>query len=258
MGSPVKLLPDYACRIDSDKRNLDKVGIKGIQIYRNDFTNQRVLTEQSAFVRLGSNNGAHMSRLVQNLVDAKDTPIEMDNEFLLELAESHDSNSVYWECKWRTEYEGEVSIMVDVGLEGTIIEGEICWYLTFKVPYASVCPCSHEMVKSMGDGIPHMQRCIMEVTGLLEGGELDWILSEGITRVIRAVQLIPENIMKRPDELEWCQRASRINLFVEDAARNVADEMDDLFGDWLVNAEHFESIHQHNVVAVCKKGDRLI
>ncbi len=63
--------------------------------------------------------------------------------------------------------------------------------------------------------------------------------------------------MKRKDELAWCERAADTNLFVEDAAREVAKAIDNWFNDWVVVCEHEESIHQHNVVAVCRKGDEL-
>lgn len=256
--SPVKFLPDYACRIDGDKRNLDKVGVKNVEMYRKDWTDKRVLTSQSAYIPVHGSNGAHMSRLLRSIMDAKDMPIEMDNEFLIGLAGSHDCDTVYWECNWRTEYEGEIPFMMDISLEGSLLKGIPSWYLTFTVPYASVCPCSHEMVTSEGFGVPHMQRSKVTITGELKGGELDWILADAVSKVINAVQLIPESMMKRPDELDWCQRAAKTNLFVEDAARNVADRMDSVFADWVVRAEHMESIHQHNVVAVCKKGEKLI
>ena len=53
------------------------------------------------------------------------------------------------------------------------------------------------------------------------------------------------------------RQAADINLFVEDAAREVAKAIDNWFNDWVVVCEHEESIHQHNVVAVCRKGDEL-
>jgi len=72
------------------------------------------------------------------------------------------------------------------------------------------------------------------------------------------VGLIPVSLMKREDELKWCQLASEFNLFVEDAARVIGDVIDAYSTpDWVVVCEHEESIHQHNVVAVCRKGGRL-
>jgi GTP cyclohydrolase FolE2 len=64
--------------------------------------------------------------------------------------------------------------------------------------------------------------------------------------------------MKRNDELSWCVRAGTTNLFVEDAARLCGAAITDLFADWVVVCEHQESIHQHNVVAVCRMGDSLL
>lgn len=255
---PKSELPDYACQVGGVKRGLDKVGVKNVEVYRRDFTEHRALTSQSAYVSLGNANGAHMSRLISAMIDREDEVIDIDSDLLDEIVDSHEAQSVYWECKWRTKYEGESEFMFDVSLEGIKINDDEKWYLTFVVPYASVCPCAHQMVKSQNYGIPHMQRSKVTVTGLVKHGELNWILSHGVSRTINAVQLVPESLMKRPDELLWCQRASDVNLFVEDAARKVGDEVDSLFDDWVVQAEHEESIHTHNVIAVCKKGDLLM
>ena len=259
MGEMCKVLPDYASQGASVMRGLDKVGIKNVEMHRKNFNDERVLTKQSAYVTLGNNQGAHMSRLIGVLNEFVNEPLAMDNTILNMLSDSHELTTAYWGCEWRSWHDTESGgFMFDAELEGIRMSSTYKWYITFSVPYASVCPCSHEMVKSVGHGVPHMQRSIVKVTGLLSEGDLEWLLPTALSKVAHVVDLVPESIMKRPDELAWCERAADINLFVEDSARNVAEVIDGIFDDWIVISEHQESIHQHNVLAVCKKGDTLV
>lgn len=253
-------LPDYAaCTTGNNNRPLDKVGINNVEIYRADCNDHPVLTTQSAYVSLGHESGAHMSRLIGSLMNHENDAIDIDNELLNEIQETHDMASAYWNCRWRGQHTDEVSFFYDANLEGiTRSDKDNSWYITVVVPYASVCPCSHEMVKHVGHGVPHMQRCEAKVTGLIGNDDFDWILPTMISNIADAVKLIPERMMKRPDELDWCKRAAETNLFVEDSARNIATAIDEMFDDWVVVAEHQESIHQHNVTAVCKKGQELL
>lgn len=259
MVTPVQILPDYACQVNGNGRKLSKVGIKNYAIYRMDFSEERVLTDQSAYVRLGEANGVHMSRLVETLEAYEGELIAIDSNIIEDLATSHGVDNSYWSCKWDSLYEFEENqrIKVRCGLEANLIDFIPKWYLTVNVPYASVCPCSAQMTKQEG-GIPHMQRATAVVTGLIENHtDLDMLLSTTISRVINAVGLIPMPLMKRVDELRWCQHADEVNLFVEDACREVANVIDGWFNDWVIVCEHEESIHQHNVLATCNAGKTL-
>lgn len=258
MQSCVKFLPDYASR-EHDGRTLYKVGIEDVWLYRVDFNLDRVLTEQSAFVSCDNSTGIHMSRLSGLLYDYEFELIETDGEILQGIAESHEVGSSYWECKWGSIYTAEdIHLRIGCKLEGKYVNKRSDWYLSLEVPYANVCPCSAEMTKEFG-GIPHMQRARAVVTGKLSrNDELDNMITLVCGGVLDIVGLVPLPIMKREDELEWCQRAAEVNLFVEDAARGIADVVDKFFNDWSVVCTHYESIHQHNAVAVCRKGEELL
>lgn len=252
-------LPDYACTVNDNNRALEKVGLSNIKVFMKDFSGERVLTHQNIFIALGTEQGAHMSRLVEKVYSLDGEQIVCDDDFLVSIADTHDSISSRWECRWQTKFNGEKEFMMDVFLEGVFLNEECKWYLTFTVPYASVCPCSHEMVKAAGHGVPHMQRSIAQITGEInEFDDLDNLLIVAASRVADTVDLVPEGLMKRPDELAWCERAADINLFVEDSSRAIADVIDDIFPDWTVVVRHMESIHEHDVIAVARKGDRLI
>lgn len=260
--SNVKFLPDYAGRKSGEQKFLEKVGIEDVDVYRIDFDSHSVLTSQSAFISISETNGAHMSRLVEVLMGCTDDLIEPDRNLLDELSASHDIDNAYWECKWKDMFpvSSSQSMTVTLKMEGVKIkEGIYEWYLTYVIPYASVCPCSAEMCGMMG-GIPHMQRAVAEITGRINGGkiELEELASITVEKVAEAVTLVPIPLLKRDGELEWCQRASTKHLFVEDAARAIGKAIDEWYEDYVVVCKHFESIHQHNVVAVCRKGRKLL
>lgn len=260
-ASCVVYLPDYANGKSKDLKYLHKAGIKGVSSYRTDFSDERVMTLQSAYVPLKDHNGIHMSRLVDIIRELEGEPIEMDDSILELMAMSHDTSNAYWDCAWDSLHsiDDMQTLRIQCRLEGVKRANDINWYITLSVPYASVCPCSHEMVKSNGHGIPHMQRATARVTGLLNPHEdLSTAICTAVSKICDAVVLLPLPYMKRRDELDWCEKAADTNLFVEDAARYVAKAIDNWFNDWVVVCEHEESIHQHNVVAVCRKGDELL
>lgn len=250
----MKYLPDYASR-STIQRPLQKVGIRDYRLFRLDFNGERVLTRQSAYVNLVNSQGIHMSRLADALSEYEMASIDLDDELLQDISVSHDDSDSYWECNWTCCHyiDDKQPLYFESSLEGTLLASETNWYLTFTVPYASVCPCSAEMTTLLG-GHPHMQRAKAKVTGKLKGNEdLCNVQTLVVSNIIDVVGLVPIPIMKRSDELKWCQRAATYNLFVEDAARLIADSIDPWFQDWVVVCEHEESIHQHNVVAVCRK-----
>ena len=90
MKTCVKYLPDVASEKSEMYRALEKVGVKGVSVYRRDFNDENVLTSQSAYVNLTNNKGIHMSRLVKTLVVTYGgLPIGADDSLLWELAEGH-------------------------------------------------------------------------------------------------------------------------------------------------------------------------
>lgn len=261
MKTCVKFLPDVASIVDDGYRALDKVGIKGVSVYRKDFNDMMVLTKQSAYVSLASSKGIHMSRLVKPLtVDYCEVTIQPDDNLLFDLAASHEVDNAYWECNWESMHQlNDVqSIRIGCNLEGTYRDDAYLWYLTLSVPYTSICPCSADMVKQYG-GIPHMQRAEALCTGQVPSDcELSDVIPSFVCDVLDAVKVYPIPYMKREDELAWCQNADRYNYFVEDAARRVGAVADEWFEDWVVACEHFETIHQHSVVGICRKAGGML
>lgn len=256
------MLPDYASQ-PCNGRTLERVGVHDVKVPMIGFEKILVPTRHSIYVELSGKNGAHMSRLVNLVEDNSHNTIELWEHILDYAIESHDASKAFWEVSWEDsilfspDRLKSTYLSIPMTLEGAKIMGNFPeWFLTIDFPYASVCPCSAEMTKSAGNGHPHMQRATASVT--IQIDSLD-VVRPLLNEIANAVGLIPVSLMKREDELKWCQLASEFNLFVEDAARRIGDVVDGFssISDWVVVCEHEESIHQHNVVAVCRKGGRL-
>lgn len=259
-----KILCDYASQQKKGAKILSKVGVPNFKQHRLDFSNERVLTSQTAFVDIHDKNGAHMSRLIAAMRARKGDPLRLDDGLLYELRDGHrdcGAHTAFWGCAWESEYlmANEQELFVRSELSGTLISGAPSWYLTTYVPYTSVCPCSAEMVAEADYGYPHMQRATAKIVGQLDSDEdLNEVLTNTVATVLRVVGLVPQPFMKRQHELEWCKNAMDNKLFVEDSARLIAEAMDDLYTDYTVEALHEESIHQHNVFAMHRKGEHLL
>ena len=256
------LLPDYASQ-PCNGRLLERVGVHDVCVPMMGLGEVLVPTKQSLYVELEGKNGAHMSRLVGLIEDNSYNYIEPAAHMMQYAIENHNASKAFWEVSWNDtlmftpDRLKSTYLIIPMTLEGALIKGGAPeWFFTFEFPYASVCPCSAEMTKSAGNGHPHMQRATATVTVQLDGN-LE-VVRPLLERIANAVGLIPVSLMKREDELAWCQLANEFNLFVEDAARVIGDVVDVYsLPDWVVVCEHEESIHQHNVVAVCRKGGRL-
>lgn len=265
MDSYIKTLPDYACQVNGHGMALEKVGIKNFKQYQRDFSGRRTLTTQAAYVDTPPGvNGIHMSRLSGIIQEYNDGVIGINTQLLEKLVESHTVGdfipTVFWECAWESAYEmsNEQPLFIECMLEG-VLKGDMeDWFLTFNLPYASVCPCASAMCEKEG-GVPHMQRAMAKITGLLDPEEdLDELLTTMVARVVDVVDIVPIPYMKRPIELDWCQRAEETNLFVEDASRVIGQAIDGFMEDWVVACVHKESIHQHDVVSICRAGKKLV
>lgn len=141
-------------------------------------------------------------------------------------------------------------------LEGRLIDGVERYYMTVKVPYTSLCPCSKKISKYNA----HNQRSTGIVTVELINGEVCWI--EDIIDLVEATGAAPIiNILKRPDEKWQTEQMFENPVFVEDMARKMAVLLDELLDkkikDYVFIAEHHESIHMHDAISVISAGREM-
>ena len=117
--------------------------------------------------------------------------------------------------------------------------------LVVLVPVTSLCPCS-KAISAYG---AHNQRSHVTVAAVLDG-EVDL---EHIIRVVESEASCELwGLLKRPDEKYVTERAYENPKFVEDLVRDVAARIGAQAGirSYLIEAENFESIHNHSAYAV--------
>jgi len=122
--------------------------------------------------------------------------------------------------------------------------------LTVVVPVTTLCPCSKE-ISAVG---AHNQRA--EVTLTILPLALIW-LEDLITLVEGCGSSEVYALLKRPDEKYVTEKAYAQPMFVEDAARNVAQQaLKHADIAWFsVGVESFESIHNHSAYAFVDSND---
>ncbi len=121
--------------------------------------------------------------------------------------------------------------------------------LTIRVPITTLCPCS----KAMSEHGAHNQRSIVTYSVRFTGAPV-WI--EDLIDMIETCGSSPVySLLKRPDEKYVTDLAYEHPVFAEDLVRNVAvaTERHSAFSWYRVEAENFESIHNHNAYAMVER-----
>ena len=126
---------------------------------------------------------------------------------------------------------------------------EIDFVLEVGVNVTTLCPCS----KAISKAGAHNQRGL--VTVQIRSSETVWI-EDVIVIVEESASCELYSLLKRPDEKYVTEKAYENPVFVEDLVRNVAIHLNrHPHVTWYkVEAENFESIHNHNAYACIEKG----
>ncbi len=248
---------------EPDDRNLpiDRVGVKALRypVEIKDKSNliQSTVATVSLAVDLPRHyKGTHMSRFVETLNahgpqlsvrDMSAIPLELLNRLGAERA--HVVFDFPFFLSKKAPATGAVGLMdYQVGFELEAYREEVDFMLRVEVPVTTLCPCS-KAISSRG---AHNQRGI--VTFGVRFGEPIWIEDLiGLVESCASSQLY--SLLKRPDEKEVTQRAYDNPVFVEDLVRNVAVKFDAQPNIlwYRIEAENFESIHNHNAYAMIVK-----
>lgn len=250
---------------ESDERQIpiDRVGIKGlrfpIEIIDRDRRAQHTVAQVALAVDLPAHlKGTHMSRFVEalhvkgNCLDVL-TVSELPADLLARLGGSR-AHVTYQFTYFKSKpapvtgksglLDYEVRFEVD-----TTSTGETDFILTVMVPVATLCPCS----KAISERGAHNQRGV--VTFSVRSRTPLWI-EELIGLVESSASCELYSMLKRPDEKAVTERAYDNPVFVEDLVRNVAAKANAIenIAWYRVEAENFESIHNHSAYAVIEKA----
>jgi GTP cyclohydrolase I len=254
-------LKDTQSERDHRQVAIDRVGVRSLRfpmrIRDRDGHEQHTVAVVSLAVDLPhQHKGTHMSRFVQVLhahgqvLDVKGIA-GMPRELLKKL--HAERAHVEFRFPWFRAKPAPVTQSVgllDYGVifEVTATSSEIDFVVTVEVPVATLCPCS----KAISDRGAHNQRGL--VTFAVRFTQPVWI--EDLIELVEAsasCQLY--SVLKRPDEKFVTEAAYDNPVFVEDLVRNVAVRAaKHPHIKWFkVEAENFESIHNHNAYAMVEQ-----
>lgn len=255
-------LHDKQSERDHRELRIDKVGVRGlrfpIQIRDKAHSLQNTVATIGLFVDLPKEfKGTHMSRFIE-VLNAHGNVVHVENitdilyamQKKLNAATSHLEMEFPFFLEKKAPVSGMSSVMdYTARFDATACGKEIDFVLTVKANVTTLCPCS----KAISQYGAHNQRG--EVTVRIRSTKAIWI--EDLIAIVEASASSElYALLKRQDEKAVTERAYENPVFVEDLVRNVAVKLNahrDV--TWYkVEAENYESIHNHNAYACIEKG----
>jgi GTP cyclohydrolase IB len=204
--------------------------------------------------------GTHMSRFVALLEENK-APLEPATfrTMLAAMLEKLEAEAGRIEVSFpyfvnKTAPVSGVQSLLDyeVTLTGETRNGATRLFLQVLVPVTSLCPCS----KKISQYGAHNQRSHVTINAELAG---DVAVEELIRIAEEEASCELWGLLKRPDEKFVTERAYENPKFVEDLVRDVAQRLnaDERIVAYVLEAENFESIHNHSAYAVIERDKRV-
>lgn len=248
---------------------LQKVGVKGLRYPVRVLDKEQGTQQTVAMVNLFANlprhfKGTHMSRFIEALQRHRDD-LSMPRflDMLDEIRKDLDADSAFGSVSFPyfIEKAAPVSglkspLCCDCFYDGTVGPGpngktQRDFIVGVSVPVQTLCPCS----QTISDRGAHNQRGIVTVHVKL--GPFFWI-EDIIELVENCASSAVFTLVKREDEKFLTEHAWDNPRFVEDLVREVYIGIRDLghFPWFRVEAENFESIHNHNAFACVEYGSQ--
>jgi GTP cyclohydrolase I len=264
--STLMAIPDV--QSGSDERNLaiDQVGIRGLRyplaFADGDAPAQSTIGTFAVMVALPEDRkGTHMSRLIEMLEEltapgAAPLSVPGMRALLDQLVVRLDAPAgrievaFPWFVRKTAPISGVASLLdYEVRLAAELQGDRYASLVTVAVPVTSLCPCSKE-ISEYG---AHNQRSTITISVRpREPVRLAELLRVAETEASSELY----GILKRADEKYLTERAYDNPRFVEDLVRGVAARLaaDRRFASFAVEAENFESIHNHSAFARIARG----
>src|SRR5664280_3800519 len=261
-NAAARKLYDMQSRRDHRELWIDKVGVRGlrfaIQVRDKARSVQNTVATIGMFVDLPKEfKGTHMSRFIE-VLNAHGSVIHVENinEILHELRKKLNAATSHLEIEFpyfmvKKSPVSRLESLMDytARFDATALDGQIDFVLTVKANVTTLCPCSKAIAKYGA----HNQRG--EVTVALRFKKIVWI--EDVIEIIEASASSElYALLKRQDEKVVTEHAYENPVFVEDLVRNVALRLNahPRVTWYKVEAENYESIHNHNAYACIEKG----
>jgi len=251
---------DVQSRSDTRRIPINRVGIKDInhpvKVKDRSAGEQHTIASFNMYVNLPHNfKGTHMSRFVEILHGEREISVESFRAMLEKMTKRLEADAGHIEMTFpffvmkKAPVSGVESMMdYRATLIGEQKNGKAETWIRVVVPVTSLCPCS----KKISDYGAHNQRSHVTIKAKLR--RHIWI-EELIAVAESEASCELYGILKRPDEKYVTERAYDNPKFVEDLVRDVAKRMndDERVGAYVVEAENFESIHNHSAYALIER-----
>jgi GTP cyclohydrolase I len=256
-----KPLSDTQNLPDDRRIPIDRVGVKDlrypIRVRDKNHSEQATIATVQLTVDLPHHfKGTHMSRFVEAL-NSHGPVLHASNirDILVQLSERLESDQAHVDFEFPYFIEKPAPVTGAVGLLDYTVrfsatlaggpKGKVDFVVTVVVPVTTLCPCS----KAISESGAHNQRG--HVTYSVRCAKPMWI-EEMIRLVEDSASSELYSLLKRPDEKFVTERAYANPVFVEDLVRNIAARSgrDANILWYRVEAENFESIHNHNAYAL--------
>jgi GTP cyclohydrolase I len=259
----LKTIPDVQNQADHRDVPLAKVGIKGLEYPITVLDREKKIQHTSAKVDLYADlprlfNGTHMSRLIEIFHQYReDLSMPRFLDMLKAIQNELEAESAFGSLNFPYFIEKKAPVSGLPGImsyqcryQGWVNRRGKHFTVAVQVPVTTVCPCS----KAISDRGAHNQRGIVTVE--LELGPFFWI-EDIIALVEKAASSPVYTLIKREDEKFITEHAYDNPKFVEDLVRDVYIEVKGLnqFPRFSVEAENFESIHNHSAFAYAEFGE---
>jgi len=246
-----------------DERNINikKVGVKGLKypitVLDRNIGTQPVNATINMYVNLIHRfKGTHMSRFVEVLNEIREqVNIRTFHSILEKIRVKLHAESAHIEIEFpyfieKTAPLSRAKSLMEYHCQflGTCTDSTMDFVVGMVVPVTTVCPCSKEISRAGA----HNQRSI--VTVRLRFRKFFWI--EDVIKLIEeSASGEVFSLLKRVDEKFVTEKGYENPMFVEDVVRNVAGRLsqDPNFTWYSVEAENFESIHNHSAYAYVEK-----
>ncbi|MGI9246825.1 MAG: GTP cyclohydrolase FolE2 [Steroidobacteraceae bacterium] len=257
-------IEDVQGRADARQIPINKVGIKDVyhpvRVRDRSGGDQHTVANFNMYVALPQDfKGTHMSRFVEVLhLHERELSVESFRQMLGEMTQRLDATSghiemtfPYFVMKQAPVTRVESVVKYDASLIGEIHEGVEQMWIRVVVAATSLCPCS----KKISDYGAHNQRSHITIKARVE--QHVWI-EELIDIAEQEASCEVFGILKRPDEKYVTERAYDNPKFVEVIVRDVAVRLnaEERVLAYVVEAENFESIHNHSAYAQIEKDKR--
>ena len=258
MNAPERLdLPDIQSRMDTRDLAIQAVGVKDLRhpvtIRSGAVTAPTIATLTMTVGLPATAKGTHMSRFVE-LLERLRGPLDVAGfrrlacEMLRRLDAS--TGAISMRFPWfvtKTAPVSGVRSRLDHDVEWRVqaaAPGGSTFAMAVTAPATSLCPCSKE-ISAYG---AHNQRSLITVD--VESAS-DLTIEELVAIAEASASCEVYGLLKRVDEKYVTERAYDNPKFVEDLVRDVAGALrrDPRVTAWRVEAENFESIHNHSAFA---------